>query len=146
MKKVFLFFKDVLKVAVFSFPLFDFLMIFRDDDVEFSDVLILAFHDLEGLFVAEVEIDSFESLVFEVESLLVVKGHVFIEFNDFFGENCIMLRIFLKKLVPFLLEFIEFLFVDFFLRFEFLGEDSGFGVEIFVESDKFGVFFGEFFV
>ena len=121
-------------------------MIFRDDDVEFSDVLILAFHDLEGLFVAEVEIDSFESLVFEVESLLVVKGHVFIEFNDFFGENCMMLRIFLKKLVPFLLEFIEFLFVDFFLRFEFLGEDSGFGVEIFVESDKFGVFFGEFFV
>jgi hypothetical protein len=84
---MFLFFEDVLKVAVFSFPLFDFLMILRDDDVEFSDVLILAFHDLEGLFVAEVKIDSFESLVFEVESLLVVKGHIFFELYNFLGHN-----------------------------------------------------------
>ncbi len=103
-------------------------MILRDDDVEFSDVLILAFHDLEGLFVAEVKIDSFESLVFEVESLLVVKGHIFFELYNFLGHNWIMLRILFEELVPFLLEFIVFFLVDLFLRSEFLGENSGFGV------------------
>ena len=66
-------------------------MIFRDDDVKFSDVLILAFHDLEGLFIAKIEIYPLKSLIFEVKGLLIVEGHVFIELIDFLIQNTIML-------------------------------------------------------
>ena len=52
-----------------------------------------------------------------------------------------MLCILLEKLVPFLLKLLETFLIDFLFGFELLGKDSGFRVEILVQSDEFGVFF-----
>jgi len=55
-----------------------------------------------------------------------------------------MLCILLEKLVPFFLKLFETFLIDFLFGFELLGKDSGFRVEILVQSDEFGVFFWEF--
>jgi hypothetical protein len=48
-------------------------VVFRNDNVKLSDVLILAFHHLEGLFVSQVQVDSFKSFVFQIQHFFVVQ-------------------------------------------------------------------------
>jgi hypothetical protein len=72
LEQILFFLENVLEVAIFPFPFFDLLMVFRNDDVKLSDVLILAFHHLERLFVSQVQVNPFKTLVFQVQRFFVV--------------------------------------------------------------------------
>jgi hypothetical protein len=132
LEQILFFLENVLKVAMLPFPFFDLLMVFGYYDVKLSDVLILAFHHLERLFVSQVQVNPFKTFVFQVQRFFVVQGHVLLELNDFVGQNGIVLGVLFKKLISFLLEFFKLLFVDLLFRSEFLIQNCGFGVKILV--------------
>ncbi len=73
LEQIFFFFENVLKVAMLPFPFFDLFVVFRNDNVKLSDVLILAFHHLEGLFVSQVQVDPLKSFVFQIQHFFVVQ-------------------------------------------------------------------------
>lgn len=87
-------------------------MILRNNNIQLLNMLILTLHNLQRLLISQIQINSLESLILQIQRLLIIQLHIFLQLHYFILQNRIMHRILLKQLITLLLHLLILLTIN----------------------------------